>query len=108
MEVTPACSCGRPLPPRHRRYCGDCSLHASALWKRARRRSDHGTRYWFDHWLKVHGSEAAAREAYNLYMRNYMRRYRAQRHRNHGRTPASGTRVPKQHFNETYAGGYAL
>jgi hypothetical protein len=93
METKPTCPCGGLLPPGHRKYCGDCSLRASALWKRARRRSDHGTCYWFDHWLKVHGSEVAARDAYNLYMRNYMRRYRVQRHR--GRTPAARTRTQR-------------
>jgi hypothetical protein len=52
---------------------------ASALWKRRQRQLNRGTKYWLDHWLKTAGDVEAARAAYNAYMRQYMRRYRARR-----------------------------
>jgi|SRR5579885_2800796 len=94
MRTEPSCLCGNPLPPRHRKYCADCSPMASLLWKRAQRRLNKGTPYWLDSWLKVAGSEEAGRAAYRDYMRHYMRRYRAQA-KSRYRT-VTATSVPKQ------------
>jgi hypothetical protein len=42
------------------------------LWKRARRREWHGTRYYLDPWLKrADGDENKARGLRNEYMRSY-------------------------------------
>lgn len=79
MEPRLTCLCGKPLPPRHRKYCAERSSLASALWKRAQRRASHGTAYWLDYWLKLAGDGQSAQSAYNAYMRNYMRRYRRSR-----------------------------
>jgi hypothetical protein len=106
METNPTCPCGKPLPPRHRKYCAEHSHLAGLLWKRLQRQACCGTRYWFDHWLKAEGSEAAARDAYNAYMRDYMRRYRAKQRRDYELTHAA--RMPKQDTcrSETRAGGF--
>jgi hypothetical protein len=70
------CPCGKPLSPRHYRYCADCAPTASVIWKRAQRRLNKGAPYWLDYWLKLTGSEDGARRAYNAYMCDYMRRRR--------------------------------
>jgi hypothetical protein len=70
------CQCGNSVPPRNRKYCQDCALRASTLWKRAMRRQHRGSSYWLDPWLKIAGGEDEGRRAYNAYMRYYMRRYR--------------------------------
>jgi hypothetical protein len=98
-EPSHRCQCGKPLPPRHRKYCRDCAPKASLLWKRELRRQNSGSSYWFDHWLKAAGSEEAGRRAYNAYMRDYMRRYRLRLRRN----------SPDAHrfsLTERQAGGY--
>jgi hypothetical protein len=82
MEAQAVCHCGKPLPPRFRKYCVEHSPLASLLWKRAQRQACRGTEYWLDYWLNLTGDERSAREAYNAYMRNYMRRYRRTQHRN--------------------------
>lgn len=79
MEAKRTCDCGHPLPPHQRRYCSTCAPRASALWNRAARRANRGTKYWLDHWLKVAGNEQGARAAYNGYMRRYMQEYRRKR-----------------------------
>jgi hypothetical protein len=73
MRTTRACiRCGSALPPRHRKYCANCSPLASMLWKRARRREWRGTRYYLDPWLKrADGDENKARGLRNEYMRSY-------------------------------------
>jgi hypothetical protein len=73
------CPCGKPLSPRHYRYCVDCAPTASVIWKRAQRRLNKGAPYWLDYWLKLTGSEDGARRAYNAYMSDYMRRWRKRR-----------------------------
>lgn len=72
------CKCGNTIPPRHRKYCHDCAPRASALWKQAMRRQNSGSKYWLDPWLKAADDAEGARLAYNGYMREYMRRYRAE------------------------------
>jgi hypothetical protein len=81
METQVVCSCGSPLPPRHRKYCAEHAPLASLLWKREQRRRNAGTRYWLDQWLKHAGNEDGGRAAYNAYMRRYMRRYRRRQRR---------------------------
>ncbi len=78
MEHRNCCNpgCTKPVSARNRKFCPSCSPLASILWKREQRRLNRGTRYWLDHWLKVAGSEEAARAAYRAYMRQYMRLYR--------------------------------
>ena len=73
MRTTRACiRCGSALPPRHRKYCFNCSPLASTLWKRARRREWRGTRYYLDPLLKrADGDENEARRLRNEYMRGY-------------------------------------
>jgi hypothetical protein len=78
MEPHAVCTCGKPLPSRHRKYCLEHAPLASLFWKREQRRRNAGTRYWLDHWLKRASDEFAGRAAYNAYMKNYMRRYRRQ------------------------------
>jgi hypothetical protein len=68
---------------------------ASLLWKREQRCCSRGSRYWLDHWLKAEGTDEAARAAYNLYMRDYMRRYRA-RPKRRSKAPRRG----RQHVIE--------
>ena len=87
MEAHATCSCGKPLPPRYRKYCAEHSPLASLVWKRAQRQACRGAKYWLDHWLKLAGDERSARAAYNAYMRRYMRRYRRSRNRSLTRPP---------------------
>lgn len=74
------CSCGQPLAPRRRKYCERCAEFAARLarihWKREQRARNRGTRAYLDPWRTRTETEAAAREAYNHFMRTYMRGYR--------------------------------
>jgi predicted secreted protein len=74
------CSCGEPLAPRRRKYCERCAQLAARLarihWKRQQRVRNRGTRAYLDPWRTRTETEAAAREAYNRFMRAYMRGYR--------------------------------
>lgn len=65
--------CGRPLPPRHRKYCSDHSREATRLRKLDPKHRAH----YLDFWIKKTGSLEAARAANRAYMREYMRRRRA-------------------------------
>lgn len=71
------CNCTSLLPPKHRRYCPQCSALASTLWKRQFRLENRGCRYWFDHYLKKYSTREAALEAYRSDCRLRARRYRA-------------------------------
>lgn len=75
MDTVRACGrCGRSLPRRHRKYCGNCSPLASVIWKRVQRRRWRGAPYALDPWLKkAGGDESLAR----TFRSEYMRRYRA-------------------------------
>jgi hypothetical protein len=81
METnTRACPCGCPRAPRRWKYCEACAPLAARLarinWKRAERARNRGTRAYLDPWRKRTETEEDAREAYNVYMRGYMHRYR--------------------------------
>jgi hypothetical protein len=105
MEAT--CPCGKPLPPRHRKYCAEHSPLAGLLWKRRERQVCRSTRYWFDYWLKAEGSEEAARAAYNSYFREYMRGRRAKQRRDREGAHTAPTPKRNVNFSEIHAGGYA-
>lgn len=70
----------RPIPPRNRRYCSECSPQASRIWKARERRR------WAAAW-RAKGCAGpppyldgwSSREAYRAYYRQYMRRWRRQR-----------------------------
>jgi len=68
--------CGQTLTQRHRKYCSTHSALASLLWKRRARQANVGAPYHLDWWLMATGDIEAARQAYNEYMSNYMRRRR--------------------------------
>jgi hypothetical protein len=81
MSVKACYLCAQALPARRRKYCPTCAAEARRLWKREQRRANRGSSYWLDHWVKQTGDLAAAREAYNGYMRDYMQRYRQRKKR---------------------------
>lgn len=89
MDTIRACGrCGRPLPRKHRKYCGNCSPLAGVIWKRAQRRRWRGASYALDPWLKkAGGDENLARRLRS----EYMRRYRAAKA---GNRPPDATRSP--------------
>lgn len=85
MDTLRACSrCGRPLPRRHRKYCGNCSPLAGVIWKREQRRRWRGAPYSLDPWLKKAGGEESLAR---LLRSEYMRRYRAAKPGNRRPTP---------------------
>ena len=73
METIRACArCGRPLPKKHRKYCGNCAPLAGVIWKRTQRRRWRGAPYALDPWLKkAGGDERLARRLRSEYMRRY-------------------------------------
>lgn len=99
-----SCTCGRPLEPRRRKYCALCARKAARMaqirWKRENRalnreayrryRDEAGLRrgeddlrgavpYWLEPWAKKACPGETPREAYNAFMRRYMRHRRERR-----------------------------
>ncbi len=84
---TNTCPCGQARAPRRRKYCSPCATLVPRLarirWKREARARNRGAAAHLDPWRARTATEAAARAAYNAYMRVYMRSYRSRKEPQH-------------------------